>query len=353
MSIVEVINFFSEGLNSNGLHLMSYLASQGNNEAVQKLVHMGQKPEEALYGYALAGDEAQVAKILASIDASDKDTFSLCTGQLIKGYARGGHFKPIYALSNYKDYSSDFVVGIAQAGNRDSVTGLLDRNIGLFKNAVEGYASANQGDLLSKLIKGTSYYPTAIYHAARAGHSTLVTNLLQQCCISLYERVAPSLSGEDSDLPASFMEINSYSFLNKAMEGYMAGLHFSNAIALLARGASIRLCIAALTDSHGLPSKELYLAFLAHIDEASLREKVLGQMSVYSKAMEQLVLTETDLAELEKTIVCMASEHLNYIEARAKVEDPTHHPVSGEISLPYLAEAWCTEATVTVTNIFR
>ena len=328
------------------MNLMSYLAQQGKEEAVENLIRMGGRPEDAIYGYALAGNDAQVESVLAMVESSDKSKLPVCTGQLIKGNARAGYVEKIYALSNYKDYLSDFVVGLAQAGDRDKVTGLLDKNITWFGSAVEGYASANHRDLLSKLIKGTTYYPAAIYHAAHAGHTALVNDLLLQCGIAATDQIAPSLTGSLPDRPASFEELNRYSYLNKAMEGYIAGLHFSDAIALLARGASITLCISELKDSHGLPSKDLYLAFLAHIDDASLREKVLKQMSGYSLVMEQLTITEADLKELDKTIGCMASDHLNYIEAQKKLEEPTDCLETGDISLPYIAETLCNESMV-------
>lgn len=311
----------------NGKNLVSYLAEQGNDNAVQKLIALGGKLEDAVYGYALAGNTEQLAKLLEICPTSQ---LAVCMGKMVRGFARANLFDEVYAIKEYRQYKNDMLIGLAQSGNQVKVTSLLDRDISLFAQVVEGYASGNQGQLLTKLIKGTSYYPLAIYHAARSAHTDLVNDLLGQCGINSDYRFNGVTSPSSKD-------INAYALLNWALKGYVVGRHFKDAVKLLERGASVTQCVLDLKDVNGLPSHELYFAFLAHINEPALRGMVLNQMMTQASIMESLKMTEAHQKTLEQVITCMNESDLNYVEARHQVESASDGAVKGELSFAFLA----------------
>lgn len=328
MSIIQSVFLAQE---VNGMNLTSYLAEQGDDKAVQKLIALGGKLDDAAYGYAMAGNKEQLVNLL---EACPESQHAACIGKMVRGFARTGRFDEIYELENYRQYKDDLLIGLAQSGNQTKITPLLDREITLFAQVVEGYASCNQGQLLTKLIKGTSYYPLAIYHAARSGHTDLVNDLLVQCGIdSDYRLNVPS-----SPAPATIKDINAYALLNWALKGYMAGRYFNDAVKLLERGASVTQCVLDLKDTNGSPSHELYFAFLAHVKDSALRETVLNKMVNQAVVMESLQITRANKEELEKVITCMNDSNLNYIEARSQVESSSNHAVEGALSLSFLAE---------------
>ena len=330
----------------NGMSLMSYMAQQGLDEGVQQLIKRGAHPKEALYGYALAGNETQILRILATIERSDTSKRAECTGHLIRGYSKSGYFEKVHAIENYKDYQSDILFGLAQAGDKYKVQAMLDKNIALFSYAVEGYASTNQGEVLNKLIKGTSFYPSAIYHAARAGNHSLVNFLLFQCGVDPTFQVAAAITKASPLLEASTLEINFYTYLNHALRGYIAARHFDHAVSLLTRGASLSLCVSELKDDSGLPTHDLYIALLAQIKDPLLQKNVLEQMTIRSTVMASLTITPKDLERLELTQSIMATHHLNYIEAKSLTEEPSSSTTMGDITLPFLAEALSKELNI-------
>lgn len=328
MSIIQSSFLAQE---ANGMNLTSYLAKQGDDKAVQKLIALGGKLEDEAYGYAMAGNKEQLVRLLETCPKSRR---AACTGKMVRGFARTGRFDEIYEIEDYRQYKDDLLIGLAQSGNQAKITHLLDRDIALFAQVVEGYASCNQGQLLTKLIKGTSYYPLAIYHAARSGHTDLVNDLLVQCGIG------PDYKFNGLTSPAShaIKDINAYALLNGALKGYVAGRHFNDAVKLLERGASVAQCVLDLKDTNGSPSHELYFAFLAHIKDLVLRETVLHKMINQAAVMESLKITPANKEKLEKVITCMNESKLNYVEARHKVESSSDNVVAGELSLSFLAE---------------
>jgi hypothetical protein len=323
MKKIDIAKTAFFALNQDGITLGSYLAQMKQDEAVQEfLVHNGPL-EEVIYGYALAGNIHQVFSLLAKFP--DKATDSI--GYAIRGFARAQNLEKINSLLDYKMQMLNVVIGLAQAGNKTQVTAILDRHLELFPAAVEGYACCNHEHLLSNLIKGTSFYPLAIFHAARAGHTLLVNHLLSQCGLDGAYKVAPAFLGKD---------IEAHALFNHATQGYLAGRHFLEAANMLGRGASTSLSLAALKDERGLPSYELYMAFLAHISDKNLRLEVLK--NIHTKSLMDLF--QKNLSEqLERIIDCMENHHLNYVEARDTLENKASSVViKGDIGLPYLAE---------------
>ena len=333
MSKIDIIQHVFLPLDVNGMTLASHLAQMGQHESLQQLIDLGGSYEDAIYGYALAGHIAEVGSFLETCHESKK---AVCTGWAIRGYARAGNFDCIYAIKNYRDYMVDFLIGVAEAGNKEKVTAMLDKRINLFAHAVHGYSSCNHRELLSNLITGTRYYPLAIYHAAHSGHTTLVNDLLLQCGVSTDYQITPSLQGS-GDARSGTININAYSLLGHALQGYVAGRHFNDAAIMLARGASITQGLTELKDVKGLPTHTLYIAFLAYIKDATLRTAVIHMMGKQSNAMESLKITPSDIAELQAITSCMEDNHLNYVEACCKVADSTCHAIEGELTLPYLA----------------
>ncbi len=328
MSIIQSAFFVQE---ANGMNLTSYLAEQGDDKAVQKLIALGGKLEDAVYGYAMAGNKEQLIDLLETCPQSQH---AACIGKMVRGFARTGRFDEIYEVKDFRQYKDDLLIGLAQSGNQTKVTPLLDRDITLFAKVVEGYASCNQSQLLTKLIKGTSYYSLAIYHSTRSGHTELVKDLLGQCGIDPDYR----FNNSTSPAPTTIKDINAYALLNSALKGYVAGRHFNEAVKLLERGASITQCVLDLKETNGLPSHELYFAFLAHVKDSALRETVLNKMVNQATVMESLKITQANKEKLEKIITCMNESNLNYVEARHQIECSSDNAVEGELSLSFLAE---------------
>lgn len=316
---------------ANGMNLTSYLAEQGDDKAVQMLLALGGNLEDAAYGYAMAGNKEQ---LVHTLKACPKSQNVACISKMVRGFARTGRFDEIYEIEDYRQYKDDLLIGLAQSGNQTKVTSLLDRDITLFAQAVEGYASCNQGQLLTKLIKGTNYYPLAIYHAARSGCTDLVDDLLVQCGIGHDYR----FNSLTSPASIAMKDINAYALLNWALKGYVAGRHFNDAVKLLERGASVTQCVLDLKDINGSPNHELYFAFLAHIKGSALRETVLNKMLNQAAVIESLKMTQAHKEKLEKIISCMNESNLNYLEARHQVESHSDNAVAGELSLSFLAE---------------
>lgn len=331
MNKIDIIKSVFLSHEENGINLTSYLAKQGNSSAVQKLIILGAKEEDAAYGYAIASNQEKITQLLKACQIEKQ---SAIIAKIIKGYARSGCLDKIYELEDYQQYKKDLLVGLAQNENYPEVTSLLDRDISLFPEAVEGYASTNRAKLLTQLIKGTKLYPHAIYYAARSGHTELVKDLLMQCGIKPDYSYTPQSSSSAIEI----QEINAYSMLNIALKGYITGRHFYDAIGLLARGANISQAVLDLKIETGLPSFELYFAFLNYIKDPTLRTTVQKNMAIHAEVMESLQISKNDIKEIEQIIECMVKLNLNYIEARLFIEGTNKTPTKGEISLSYLAE---------------
>ncbi len=324
MNKMDIIKLVFFKLNVDGMNLGAYLAHLDQHEGVLQFLAHGGALNDVIYGYALAGNTLEVNKWLATCDAAQQAD---CLGCAIRGYAKVGNFDSIYAIKDYKAHIMNTLIGLAQAGLKDKVTAILDRNIALLSAAVEGYASCNQRELLSNLIRGTSFYPLAIYHAARAGHSELVDYLLLQCGFDAEYKVSSALA-RSTDRDACLL-------FNQCASGYLAGRHFENAGTMLGRGASIVLSFSVLKDETGLPDYELYLAFLAHIKDKTLRKDVLNHSFIKS-AME--LLQKNPVEALKRMIKHMDMKQLNYVEVRHGLKNKSPSVIEGAMTLPYLAK---------------
>jgi len=324
------LNFQSDGLN-----LTSFLAAEGQDEALEQVMGFGGTTKDAIYGYAYAGNTDKVSDLLAQCNEINKNSL---TAFAIRGLARAGHFDSIHAIPDYRNHMNDIMFGMAQAGNKSKIGAFLDKKPQFFPQVIAGYADCNQGEHLKKLLPGTNYYPLAIYHAARSGHTKLVDELLRECGVN---------ADYVSDSTTSISQINAYSLLNHAIKGYTAGRHFNDAVALLQRGASISECLSELHDDNDLPQIELYLALLATIDDPALTNKVLKKISLLNDASEKLNITPERMEQIQKIKLCMKELHVNYIEAKNKVEKNTSETtLENDITLFSLGEIIKTECSL-------
>lgn len=323
------------GFCDDGLNLTSYLAQEGHDEAVQHVMTLGGKIEDAIYGYALAGNSSQVEALCAQCSPPQQ---AFAVGSAMTGYARAGNLASILAISNYSDYMADILLGAAQAGDASKVKSILSSHINLLPKAVEGYADCNHEELLSKLIKGKSFYPLAIYCAARSGHVDLVGALLLQCGVGA-DYTSHLLRSTSSNLDTNAREIKAYSLINQALKGYIAGCHFNEALVMIARGANISQGLATLHHADDECSLDLYIALLAHNKDKKINQALLEQMQLRGQVLAELKITPAVLEQVDQIKVCMNSSHLNYVEAKNKVEDDSYSAFSeDELTLDFLGK---------------
>ncbi len=293
----------------NGMKLISYLAYQGDELAIDVLVTNNDTINMAdiLYGYALAGNKEKVNSLGAS----------QYQGALVRAYARTGNKTALTALENYSQFAADLVLGFAQAGNDSEVKALLRSDIRLINKAVEGYAACDHATLLLTLINGLNLDAHALYYAARSNQVNLVGQLL-----------AKHQQASEIDIKA---------LLTKAIQGYVDGRHFKSAVALLQKGADLSQAINHLHDANGTPSRELYLAFLAHLPP-DLFAKASQRMQMRAYAEPSLCFSDAELGLLEEVRAKM--EENNYYAAYfSRVTGKTcSFSATEEPSFPLLAE---------------
>ena len=344
MSKAGIIKSAFIGLMENNLSLVSYLAKNGCDSAVTQALKVGGKIEDAMYGYALAGNKAKVKGL---IDSANDEARPTLLGSAIRGFAATGDSISIQGIEGYKAYKAQRVLGMAEAGKKDEVIAALDKNPALFPYAVEGYATSNHGEHLKKLIKGTRFYPLAIYHAARAGNNDLVDGLLKEQGVSkdyIVSALSSSLSSAENT--------NAFALLNQAIRGYTAGHHFTEAALLLSRGASISQCIGELKSPEGSVSIELIFALLAHINDERIRTNLVEHIARLGEVDEQFKVKLDDLAFNLKVSECMRSKGINYIEAVVKQQTSSGADAPNDvISLPYLAEMLCGESPSATSSL--
>ncbi|KTC65422.1 Uncharacterised protein (plasmid) [Legionella adelaidensis] len=311
----------------NGKTLVSYFAEMGHHEIVRYLIEeLGGKWEDAFYGYALARNRDQILALLRECPEERK---GMCIEQAIRGFAQVEDFESVGAIDETRSYKPFYLLGRAQSGKKESVVTMVNREIRLFAKAVEGFASANQGTQLIAFIEGTRFYPQAIYHAAKSGHSDLVNELLKKCGIS------PSTKVNPKNL-RNAKEIDIYGLFNHAVKGYLAGRHFREAGDFIERGASYTQAMGELNDSSGMPDTALFLTFLAHIKNEAKRQEIAEHMLRQADLTDSLRLNAETFEQLENIIQEMSNSRLNYIEASQKT--PEEEGTGGEVTLSYLAK---------------
>lgn len=258
--------------------LISQKISETDEALVQKLIELGGKEEEIIYGLAYSGKSGLVKLHIDKCSMPKKDAL---IGQAIKGYARAGNFQAIYNFSNYREHLNKIVLGCAQAGNKEKLNPILANDLSLFEFAVEGFADGEHTDLLSNLIIGTRFYPQAIFYAARAGNIALTTDLLKACNVDFNSIfVCQKYSTNTLNNQA---QINKFSLINQAVKGLATGGHFKDAAAALDRGASIVQCIAGLQDTFGYNNPAPILILLKHVKNSQVKDKLNDQVTQISQ----------------------------------------------------------------------
>lgn len=319
MTILSTIKSTFLKLQYDGFNITSYIAKEteeqdtSEHHAIDKILALGGNVEDAVYGFAFAGNVRQVNKLLENCP-STKRTVSI--GQAIRGYVRVGNLDAVYEIPNYREYMKEMVIGLAQAGNKEKLQPILDKKIHFFAQAVEGYSEGNHEVLLKKLIKGTCYYPQAIFYAARSGHTTLVNSLLTDCGVSSDFKVE-TLDAGSSDSLKNQSQINAYALLNHALQGYASGCHFKEAAALLDRGASIYQCISSIQDENdSLSNIEPYFVLLSHVENKEIATQILGQIKLHL-GISGKAISDEDIVKFE-TIKNLMNLGMNYLDAAKK-----------------------------------
>ncbi|MCH9756717.1 MAG: hypothetical protein K0U37_05985 [Gammaproteobacteria bacterium] len=238
---ISILQFSCLDFNQNGLSLTAHLAFKGRDDAVNTVITMLQgKPEDAAYGYVLAGEFDKANTLLT--DAASEQVEEAIKKKMVRGAARANQLDALDTfISNRTDYLADEVRGLAEGGNRDQLAPLVNRNPLLFTDAVQGYATTEQKETLMDLIRGTSLLNHAIFHAAQAGHEGLVNELLESSGITPDPTTRNFFSEQD--------KINYTGLLNHAVKGYTRGCHFNQACALMDAGVSSMQCASELPSS--------------------------------------------------------------------------------------------------------
>ncbi|MCL5272985.1 MAG: hypothetical protein M1486_06785 [Gammaproteobacteria bacterium] len=319
MTILSTIKSTFLRLKYDGFNITSYIAKEteeldtSESHAIDKIIALGGNVEDAVYGFAFAGNVRQVNKLLENCPSA-KQTVAI--GQAIRGYVRAEHFDAVYEIPNYREYMKEMVIGLAQAGNKEKLQPILDKKIHFFAQAVEGYSEGNHELLLKKLIKGTCYYPQAIFYAARSGHTTLVNSLLADCGVSVDFKVE-SLEPDSSDSLKNKSQINAYTLLNHAVQGYASGRHFKEAAALLERGASIYQCISSIQDENEPQINfEPYFVLLSYVESKEIATQILGQIKLHSGISGKAISDDDEVKY--RRVNNLMNLGMNYLDAAKK-----------------------------------
>jgi len=304
-----LLNKTKQEINFNGYSYVTHLAAVGNDKMVTKEIEASPTSTyQAIYGYGVAAN-VQAMQALIS-DCPDK---TKATRMAIRGVLRGNHMEELYKIRDYRNYKTDIVFGYAQAGNEDMVATMVNKDPALFEAAVQGYASVGNEALLD-LIKGTHFYEEAISQAAKAGHVSLVNQLLEAVGFT-----------EDLSSADNRERIRLLGFLNKALSGYCKGSHLEAAGDLLAKGANIQVALDALKVG-GKPCLDAYIAlYLATSDKTSKAlleqiqtELILDDASLSSSQVETIQKLQEEYSKSGSTLVSflsdLSSEGVNVFE---------------------------------------
>lgn len=249
--------------NLNGLNLRVLTAFNGADIAEVRALVGTEAEADIIYGYAYAGKEGMVNQLLVANPS--------LRSAAAAGYARAGKFEEIRKMGISDDIKSSVVFGYAQAGEAAQVRHALNADGGskYLSDAVRGYASTNQKELLLELLTGLSktLYETALKAAAKANHKALVDTLLKQLGIDL-----SVLS--DSTTPLS-SEAKYY--LSFAVAGYSEGRHFEEALSLIKLGIPPMRCLSPLAPTGKLDKIDAS-KLLACITDTDLLEKMKNLM---------------------------------------------------------------------------
>ncbi|HSW70397.1 MAG TPA: hypothetical protein VLH77_00260, partial [Gammaproteobacteria bacterium] len=149
------------------------LAIEGNQDAVNFLLAKGASRGEAIYGYAIRGDQGQVDALLAQDKGAHRD-------HAIEGYALGKHIPQAEALAKDLDTGHQWLLlGYAKGGHFEQVNALLAGGLDP-KWAIHGYAISGHMDQIDPLLEVGSIPDGLTVNYAMGGHVAKVNALLEQ-----------------------------------------------------------------------------------------------------------------------------------------------------------------------------
>lgn len=327
MTTLRTIQEAFINLQYRGFTIASCLAQHQKMDALDKILSLGAKVEDAIYGAALAGDKELVNKYLGNEPSPSY------LRSAIRGYARSGNANAIYELPDYKAYLDERVLGASQGGFSKQIESWLIKDYSFLSSVVEGYVDTNDPAQVINILKGTIYHSKAIYYAARSGCTSLVEALLEECGVKKDSKynIHPNKTLSTLEREA---HISALSYLNEAANGYVAGAHYKEAAKMLERGADVSLCLSEMADYNNLePFIALYCSINDEEVAKSLEDQLQLRLSVSGKEIPQEILKQAQgIKEL------MNSKGISYLAAKKKIEhDVSDHLLEEEnITLPYL-----------------
>lgn len=311
-----------------GLTVASCLAQQNKIDALEKVIALGAKVEDAIYGAALSGNTELVNKLVGSQPKPGH------LGSAIRGYARMGRFKEIYEIPDYKNYLNDRILGSAQGGYDKQIDPWLVKNYSLLSLVVKGYVDAKDSKYLMNILPGTIYYPNAIYHAARSRRTTFVNKLLEECGIKPNLKLNINSEKNQSNIKTE-AKLSAFSYLNQAANGYIAGGHYKEAAEMLERGADISLCIDEIGGVYD--NLEPYLALYCSISDENIANSLIARLD-RRLSINDNKISESTLKTTQGIKELMKKEGICYIAAKSRIENAHNDSLLNEsdINLPYL-----------------
>ena len=227
----ELLQHACMALNQNGLSPAAHFAKEGDDARVHQLISMLHgKPKDAAYGYALAG-EFEKANALLTETSSETEQEAI-KKSMVRGAARANQLEALKAfIPNRADYADAEVCGLAERGELEALGNLVNLNLDLYQDAIQGFARGAQTKALLDHLKMGSFHLYAIFQAAEAGHKDLVHELLASSGVSPNSATRTVFSEQD--------RIAYKALLNHAVKGYTKGCHFTEATALIEQGAGV------------------------------------------------------------------------------------------------------------------
>ncbi len=225
----ELLKQACMAFNQDGLTPIAHFAKVGDDARVHQLIDMPHsKPEDAAYGYAVAGAFEKASTLLEQ--ASSEDEQEAIKKSMVRGAARANHLEALSAfIPNRADYKDAEVCGLAESGELAALGRLVNANLKLYQYAIQGFATGSQTEALLDHLKLGSFHGHAIFKAAEAGHEDLVNELLASSGVSPNATRRTVFSERD--------RIAYTALLNQALKGYTKGCHFQQANHTIAQGA--------------------------------------------------------------------------------------------------------------------
>lgn len=297
--------------NHNGLTLVASLAYNGQDEHIMRLLQLGAKTTDAVYGYALAGRHEQIEQLISH---HPEDSAVL----LAHAYLGSIQSKNNFGITKFSgNHPEQKIIGLARAGDTRSVQSLLQKDPELYPAAIKGFACTNQVEPLKQILLNDNFYNIALYHAAVSGHHILVDDLLKK-----------------SSVTTDHKDFVNMSRLNNASQGYVHGCHYKEAAQLIEQGASITL---SLIDT-ARDNPDVFSIVYCYVKKNEYANKVLQVFNTHLQATGHH-LDATQLESVQGIRALMLEHELNYLDAKKYMQSPTNNLTfnSNEISLDYLS----------------